>query len=76
MKKILSIILLSPIIISLIVLDILKLPLVIAFIMPLTFLFSLSSMLRGNSDWFSDWVRFNSDFACLTYMMRGDLFGL
>jgi hypothetical protein len=74
MNKLLSIILRSPVIISLLVLDIIKLPLVIGIVMPFTFLFSLSDMLRGDVNWLNRWIEFNLEFGCFTYMMRNVLF--
>ena len=75
MKKVLSIILLLPIILFVVALDIIKLPLMI-FIMPLTLLFALSDGLRGDGDWLSNWIDFNLEFGCFTYMMRDELFGI
>jgi hypothetical protein len=74
MNKLLSIILRSPVIISLLVFDIIKLPLALGIVMPLTFLFSLSDMLRGDVNWLNRWIKFNLEFGCFTYMMRNILF--
>ena len=76
MKKVLSIILLSPVILCVIALDIIKLPLILVFVMPLSFLFCLSDMLRGDVDWLNTWIGFNLEIGCFTYMMKDELFGL
>ena len=76
MKQILSIILLMPIILCVVALDIIKLPLMILLVTPLTLLFALSNGLRGDDEWFNNWIGFNLEFGCFTYMMRDDLFGL
>jgi hypothetical protein len=75
MKSLLSILLLSPIILSVIFLDIIKLPVVLFIIAPLTFLFALSDLLRGVPNWLDNWIHFNLQIGCLTYMMKDILFG-
>ena len=72
-KRILSIILLSPIILCVITLDIIKLPFMLI-VTPLSFLYALSQFLREAHYWFNDWIDFNLEFVCLTYLMKDDLF--
>ena len=75
MKKVLSIILLSPVILCVLALDIIKLPLMFGFVMPFSFLICLSAMLRGDKNWLNTWVGFNLEFGCFTYMLKDELFG-
>jgi hypothetical protein len=75
MKKVLSIILLSPVILCVVALDIIKLPLMLTIVTPFTFLICLSDMLRGDKNWIRTWLGFNLEFGCFTYMMKDELFG-
>ena len=66
MKQVLSIILLIPFILCVVALDIIKLPLII-FIALSTMLVALSDALRGDDNWFNDWIDFNLELGCFTY---------
>lgn len=74
MKKILSIIVLSPIILCFVITDIVKLPIILFFVMPLTFLFALSDKIKGDDEWIKNWLELNIELGCITYLMKDDLF--
>jgi len=72
-KKILRIILLSPFIICFILFDIIKLPIHLFIIFPMSFLLYLADYLKDDLEWFNNWVDFNLETISITYMMKDEL---
>ena len=74
MKKVLSITLSMPLLICFVLFDIVKLPFILFLFAPISLYMALIDFIKGDLNWFNNWIQFNFEIGCFTYLMKDDLF--